>query len=68
MCACRTCGGLPVPFADIEDFSWGADDEASTVNAPRCSRPGWIWLGCILFGIAIWTGVGFAMRALIAAL
>jgi hypothetical protein len=57
-----------VPFADIEDFSWGADDEASTVEARRCRRPGWFWLGCILFGVAVWTGVGFAIRALIAVL
>ena len=28
----------------------------------------WIWLGCILFGAAVWTGVGFAIRVLIAAL
>jgi len=28
----------------------------------------WFWLGCVLFGVAVWTGVGFAIRALIAAL
>jgi hypothetical protein len=57
-----------VPFVDIEDFSWGADVEASTVNAPRCSRPGWLWLGYILFGIAFWTGAGFGISAFIGAL
>jgi len=24
-----------------------------------------MWLGCILFGIAVWTGVGFGIHALI---
>ena len=28
--------------------------------------PGWLWL--ILFSTAVWAGVGFAIRALIAAL
>jgi hypothetical protein len=64
-CACRRRGGLPVPFADIDDFSWGADDEASAVNAPRCSRPGWLWIGYMAFGIAFWAGLGFAIRALL---
>jgi hypothetical protein len=59
---------LLVPFADSEDFSWGADDEANTVDAPQCSRPGWLWLGYILFGIAFWTGVGFGIHALSAVL
>jgi len=61
-------GLRPVPFGDIEDFSWGTDDEASTVDAPRCSRPGWLWLGCTLFGVAVRTGVGFGIHALIAVL
>ena len=54
-----------MPFADIDDFSWGADDEASAVNAPRCSRPGYLWIGYMAFGIAFWAGLGFAIRALL---
>jgi len=38
------------------------------IDATRCRRPGWIWLGCIVFGVAVWTGAGFGIRALIAAL
>jgi hypothetical protein len=60
--------GLPVPFADIEAFSRGAGDEASTVDAARCRRPGWLWLGYMVSGVAFWIGVGFGIRALIAVL
>ena len=28
----------------------------------------WFWLACILFGAAVWTGVGFVIRALISVL
>lgn len=56
-----------MPFADIEDFSWGADDEAST-DAPRCRRPGWLWLGYMVFGVALWIGAGYGICALIAVL
>jgi hypothetical protein len=58
--------GSAVPFADIDDLSWEADDEASCVGAPWCHRLGWIWLSYILFGIAFCSGAGFAICALIA--
>jgi hypothetical protein len=44
------------------------DDQPRAVEAVPFRRPGWIWLGCIVFGIAFWTGAGFGIRALVAAL
>jgi hypothetical protein len=57
--------GLSVLFYDAEEGSWGADDEAGAVNAPRYSLAGWLWLSYILVGIAFWTGAGFGIRALL---
>jgi hypothetical protein len=57
-----------VPLADTEELSWGADNEASAIDAPWWRRPGWIWLGYIMLGVAFWTAVGFGIQALIAAL
>jgi hypothetical protein len=55
------------PFDGIEDSTWQAGDELSGFDARR-RRPGWLWLGYIALGIAIWTGVAFGIRALITAL
>lgn len=52
-----------MPFVEIYDRSWQLFE--SPVDVPRCRRPGWMWLGCILFGVAVWTGVGFGIHALI---
>jgi len=54
-----------MPLTDIDKVSWQLVDKLSAVDAKRCRRPGWVWLGCIVFGIAVWTGVGFGIRALI---
>jgi hypothetical protein len=45
-----------------------ADDELSIITASRYSRPGWLWLGYMAFGVAFWAGLGFAIRALIVAI
>ena len=54
-------------LALIDDLS-RPDDQSKTGDAMLFRRPGWIWLGCIVFGIAFWTGVGFGSRALVAVL
>jgi len=48
-----------MPLADIDNTAWRLIDE------PRIRYPGWVWLGCIVFGIAVWTAVGFGISALI---
>jgi len=48
----------------IDDLS-RPDGQPRTGDVVPYRRPGWIWLGCIVFGIAVWTGVGFGIRALI---
>jgi hypothetical protein len=53
------------PFADIDGLSQRPDDQPKTVDAVRFRRPGWIWLGCIVFGIVFWISVGFGIRALV---
>jgi hypothetical protein len=35
------------------------------VAAKHLRRHPWVMLGCIVFGIAVWTAVGFGVRALI---
>jgi hypothetical protein len=55
--------GGSITFADT--LSWLADDEPNVINAARCRRPRWLWLGCIAF--AFWAGLGFAIHALIVA-
>jgi hypothetical protein len=59
----------PEYSALIDDLSPRRTDEhPETVDATRWRLPGWSWLGCMVFGIAVWTGVGFGIRALVAAL
>jgi hypothetical protein len=58
---------MRAPLALIDDLS-RSDGQPKAVDVVPFRRPGWIWLGYILFGIAFWTGVGFGIRALIAAL
>ena len=54
-----------VPLADIDGLSWQLVDKLNAGDAAQCRRPGWIWLGCIVFGIAVWTGVEFGIHALV---
>jgi hypothetical protein len=56
------------PLAPLDDRTMYAHDEPRALDALRCQRPGWIWLGYVAFGVAFWTGVGLAISALIAAL
>jgi hypothetical protein len=55
------------PSTLINDLLLRPDDKPGSVDAPF-RYPGWIWLGCIAFGIACWTGVWFGVRALAAVL
>jgi len=59
---------MRVPLALIDDLSLLPDVQPKDPDAARWRLPGWSWLGCIVFGIAVWTGVGFGIRALIAVL
>jgi hypothetical protein len=60
---------MRAPLALIDDLSQRSDDQPKTVDAVPYRRPGyWIWLGCIVFCIAFWTGAGFGIRELIAVL
>ena len=54
--------------AATEDLPCQADEEELSITASRYSRPGWLWLGYIAFGIAFWAGLGFTIRALIVAI
>jgi hypothetical protein len=54
--------------AATEGLPCRADDELSIITASRYSRPGWLWLGYMAFGVAFWAGLGFAIRALIVAI
>jgi hypothetical protein len=55
------------PFDDIEDSTWRPADRLRLPDVAAFPYPGWIWLCCILFGVAIWAGVGLGIRGLIAA-
>ena len=59
---------MRVPSALINDLLLRPDDHPKSVDLVPFRYPGWIWLGCILFGIAFWTGVWFGIRALAAVL
>ena len=50
----------------ISDLLWR--DGQQRIVAPYRDPRYWIWLGIILFNIAVWTGVGFGIRALAAVL
>ena len=54
----------------LEDLSQQPENQSTTIDAAgdRYPYPGWFWLGYIAFGVAFWTGVGFGIRALVAAL
>ena len=53
---------MRAPSTLINDLLWR--DGQRTVDAPYRDPRYWIWLGIIVFNIAVWTGVGFGIRAL----
>jgi len=58
---------MRAPSTLINDLLW-RDGLQRTVDAPYRDPRYWIWLGIIVFNIAVWTGVWFGFRALAAVL
>ena len=59
---------MRAPLAFTDDLLQRHDDQRKAAAATRYGRPGWLWVGYIVFGIAFWTGVGYGTRALIGVL
>lgn len=56
---------MRAPLTLIDDLPQLPDVRPNNPEAARWPLPGWGWLGCIVFGIAVWTAVGFGVHVLI---
>jgi hypothetical protein len=55
------------PLTFINDLTQRPNVQSTAIDVAGYRYPGWCWLGYISFGVAFWTGVGFGIRALLAA-
>jgi hypothetical protein len=56
---------MRVPSPLIDDLSRRPAPPPRAHGTLRYRRSGWLWLGYIVFGIALWIGAGFGIHALV---